>query len=283
MPVCFIDDPNDARIADYANVPEAQLLRERGLFVAEGRLVVRRLLATGLARGDGGLGGPVVRRSPLRTRSVLLTESAYAGLREMLGPLEDRLPIYVSDLSLMRTITGFNIHRGCLALGERPAARGVTDVTAAARRLVILEDVADADNVGGVFRCAAAFGADGVVLSPRCCDPLYRKAIRTSMGAALHLPFARLSSWPEGLRTLQSSGFTLAALTPRTDAVDIATVDPARFGRLALLVGQEGSGLSPAAEALAECRVRIPMAPDVDSLNVATAAGIAMHRLFAGR
>jgi tRNA G18 (ribose-2'-O)-methylase SpoU len=157
----------------------------------------------------------------------------------------------------------------------------VTDIANGASRLVILEDVTDADNVGAVFRNAAAFGADGVLLSPRCCDPLYRKAIRTSMGAALQVRFARFEDWPSGLSDLRAAGFQIVALTPNRDAVDLATIDRRSFRRVALLVGNEGAGLQQGTEALTDLRATIRMRPGHDSLNVATAAAIAMHRMFA--
>jgi tRNA G18 (ribose-2'-O)-methylase SpoU len=263
MPVFRIDDPADSRIEDYATVREAELLRLRGLFVAEGRLVVTRLLS-----------------SAFRVRSLLLTETAYRSIAADV-PTVESLPVYIGDVSLFRQIVGFNIHRGCLALGERPRDMKVADIVTGAHRLVILEDITDADNVGGVFRNAAAFGADGVLLSPKCCDPLYRKAIRTSVGAALQVKFARIADWPSGLNDLRTAGFQIVALTPSRDAVDLANLDRPPFPRVGLLFGNEGSGLQEETEALTDLRATIRMRPRHDSLNVATAAGIAMHRLFA--
>jgi tRNA G18 (ribose-2'-O)-methylase SpoU len=149
-----------------------------------------------------------------------------------------------------------------------------------ARLVVALEDVANADNVGGVFRNVAAFGADAVLLSPSCCDPFYRKAIRTSMAATLRVPFVRINAWPEGLSDLRTRGFTLVALTPREPAQALdAFARAARPDRLVLLVGAEGAGLSPAVERAAHVRLRIPVRPVVDSLNLAVATGIALSRL----
>jgi tRNA G18 (ribose-2'-O)-methylase SpoU len=148
--------------------------------------------------------------------------------------------------------------------------------------VVVLEGVTNADNVGGVFRNAAAFAADAVLLSPTCCDPLYRKAIRTSMGATLRLPYARLDEWPHGLDALRDRGFTIAALTPRQEAATFADFAASHQGaKVALLVGTEGDGLTPAAAAAAHVLVRIPIAPAVDSLNLAVAVGIALHQLSA--
>jgi tRNA G18 (ribose-2'-O)-methylase SpoU len=174
---------------------------------------------------------------------------------------------------VFETITGFDVHRGVLALAERPPERDADDLLRTARRILAIEAVADSANVGSLFRNAAALGADAVVLDPTCCDPLLRRAVRVSVGTALRLPFARLTDWPGGLRV---EGLTVLALTPTgdTDLDDVAT--PERF---ALLVGTEGAGLSDAALHAADARVRIPMAAGVDSVNVATAAAIALHSL----
>jgi tRNA G18 (ribose-2'-O)-methylase SpoU len=177
-------------------------------------------------------------------------------------------------------ITGYDIHRGCLALVERPPAAALHDVLRPARLVAVLESVTNADNVGGVFRTTAAFGADAVVLSPTCCDPLYRKAIRTSMAATLGVPFVRLTEWPEPLSQMRAAGFTLVALTPREPSETLETfASRARPDKLALVLGTEGGGLSPAVEATADFRVRIPIRSEVDSLNLVVAAGIALHRL----
>jgi tRNA G18 (ribose-2'-O)-methylase SpoU len=265
VPVHQVDDP---RIADFRNVPDPELLRRRGVFVAEGRLVVRTLLTS----------------SRFQALSVLVTEAARRGLADVLAPHVGTLPIFVADRPLLEEVVGFNLHRGCLALGARPAGSPLADVLASLpdrALVVVLEGVGNADNVGGVFRNAVAFGADAVLLGPGCCDPLYRKAIRVSIGGTLRMRFATIPGWPDRLEELRGAGFTLAALTPDGDAEDIAEFSR-RFdghGRLALLVGAEGAGLSPEAKASADVRVRIPMTPGVDSLNVATASGIALHRL----
>jgi tRNA G18 (ribose-2'-O)-methylase SpoU len=260
MPIVHIRDLDDSRVDDYRNVADAELLRRRGLFVAEGRLVVERLLTS--------------KRYPVR--SLLVTETALAALDHAVTGLS-ALPIYVCDLAVMRGIVGFNIHRGCLAIGERRAAPSLKDLLAASRVILLLESIRDADNVGGIFRNAAALGGDAMLLSPGCCDPLYRKSIRTSMGSALTLPHAWLREWPEDLRTLRAEGFTTVALTPAPDAIDIDSV--ASPERLAVLLGNESEGLSAAALTQVDRRVRIPIRADVDSLNVATAAAIALHRL----
>jgi tRNA G18 (ribose-2'-O)-methylase SpoU len=176
----------------------------------------------------------------------------------------------------MNEIAGFNIHRGCLALAERPALAEVADLALDdARLLVVLEGVNNPDNVGGIFRSAAAFDADAVILGPSCSDPLYRKSIRTSMAATLVVPFAGARPWPQAIAGLRARGFTVLALTPSTDATAID--DLPAFDRVAILVGAEGEGLSGAAMHAADYRVRIPMTGAADSLNVTVAASIAMY------
>lgn len=269
MPVSLpIGDATDPRVEEYRGLSDPSFLRERGVFVAEGRLVVRRLL------DHGGY----------RVRSLLLTQAARTTLADALARVAVDLPVYTVSLDTMRAVTGFDIHRGCLAIVERPAPLGVEHVLAGALEtplLVVLEEVANADNVGGVFRNALAFGAGAVLLSPGCCDPLYRKAIRTSMAASLRVPFARVTDWPEGLSAVRAAGFSLVALTPSSTALDIRefALGEQRPSRVALVAGTEGAGLSEAVETLANHRVRIPMAPGADSLNLATATGIALQRL----
>jgi len=269
-------DLADPRLAGYHDLADADRLIARGLFVAEGRLVVRRAIES--------YGAAV--------QSLLLNESARRSLEPWLASLPDAVPVFLCETADFAQITGFNIHRGCLALVERPSTPSIGDLLARADAdhgsgpitLVVLEGVANADNVGGVFRNAAAFGADAVMLDAACCDPLYRKAIRTSMAATLRVPFARVADrageWPAALSDVRARGFTLVALTPGDPARDLD--DFARLprpARLALLLGTEGPGLSAAASAAADYRVRIPVNPDVDSLNLSVAAGIALYRL----
>ncbi|NAZ84472.1 rRNA methyltransferase, partial [Kineococcus sp. R8] len=186
--------------------------------------------------------------------------------------------VLVAPVEAFRDLTGVDLHRGAIASMHRPAARSVADLVAGLgpgpRRLVVLEDVVDHTNVGAVFRSAAAFGADGVVVSPRCADPLYRRSVRVSMGTVLHLPWARATSWPGDLELLRGSGFRVAALALAEDAVDLGDVEVPP--RLALLLGTEGDGLSRRALGGADLVVRIPMDPRVDSLNVAAASAVAL-------
>lgn len=266
MAVERINSASDPRVAALRDVRDGELMRARGLFVAEGRLVVRRVLDEGR----------------YRVHSLLVNEAALNDLSSPLASIAEDVPVLVCSAVDLAGIAGYHVHRGCLALVHRPPPVPIDEVIARARTLVVLEGVSNADNVGGVFRNAAAFGADGVLLSPTCCDPLYRKAIRTSMGAALRVPFARAvdDDWPGVLMRVRAAGFTLVALSPRqpSETLDAFTARP-RAPRFALIVGTEGAGLTPAVERTADYRVRIPTSDDVDSLNVAVAAGIALYRL----
>ncbi len=260
-----IDDGHDPRLADYAGVREPALLRQRGLLIAEGRFVVRRLLDSGR----------------IRVRSLLLNDAALNGLGNLFDRADTSFDVYVASPEVITTATGFNMHRGCLALAERPAELSLEAVLPASQLVAVLERAVDADNVGSVFRSAEAFGVDAVLLSPGCCDPFYRKAIRTSSGAALVVPWAAAAPWPAALDRLRTEGFVIAATTPDDQAIDIGTFvgTPAARGRLAVLLGTEGHGLTEEALARAGLRLRIPMSGALDSLNLATAAGIVLHRL----
>lgn len=268
MPIERIQDLSDLRLADYRGLPDPTLLREHGRFIAEGRLVVRAVLEA--------------RR--YEVRSLLVSPSTLESLGDLIAQRPE-LPVYVADAALLTGVVGFNVHRGCLAASDRPSPLTVQDGLAASRGaslVVVAEGIANADNVGGIFRNARAFGAGCVFLSPACCDPLYRKAIRVSMGAALHLPYAWVPDWPTGLVEIKSAGFELVALTPRTDAEEIRSYAASQRGRTALLLGHEGDGLSEEVLALADRRVRIGMAAGVNSVNVAAAAGIAMYECTQG-
>lgn len=260
-----IADGGDARLSDYGGVRDPALLRERGLLIAEGRFVVRRLLGS----------------SRVTVRSLLLNDAAATGLDDVLAGAAAHVEIYVASPDVITAATGFNMHRGCLAVAERPPDRSLDDVLSTSRFVAVLERVVDADNVGSAFRCAEAFGVDAVLLSPGCCDPFYRKAIRTSSGAALVVPFVDAAPWPDALDRLRANGFIIAAMTPGGEATDIGNFagTAAALGRIAVLLGTEGHGLTAEALARADVRIRIPMSGALDSLNIATAAGIALHRL----
>jgi tRNA G18 (ribose-2'-O)-methylase SpoU len=268
VPIERIDDPADPRIADYRDLRDAELRRRQGLFIAESREVVHRLL--------------VERR--FRARSVLVTQPGFDGLREILEAAAARIPILLTRPEVVRAVAGFNFHRGCLAIGERGGEPSLDEIIGprGPRRLLALENVTNPDNIGGLFRNAMAFGVDGVLLSAGSGDPLYRKAIRVAIGASLSIPFARAGDWPHALQRLRDTGTAVIALTPDGAAVDVAEFGATRSvpERAALLLGAEGVGLSAATRRAAHLEVRIPMRPGVDSLNVATAAGIALHRLY---
>jgi tRNA G18 (ribose-2'-O)-methylase SpoU len=207
-------------------------------------------------------------------RAVLGVPARVAALRPVLEPLD--VPVYSVDKWLLSEVVGFRVTRGVLAAADRPAPLDPADLVRTARHVAVLEGLNDFENIGALFRNAAAFGVDAVLLDERCADPLYRRSVRVSMGHVLRVPFAVLPDpWPASLEVLRD--FALLALTPDPSAVAIR--DVAAPQRWAVLLGAEGPGLSPAALAAAELRVRIPMAGGVDSLNVATAAAVAFAHL----
>ena len=264
MPPIHLDSLGDPRVAEYRDVREPDMIRERGLFVAEGRLVVQR----------------VIDERRYAVRSLLVSEAARQALDSSIARLDHTVPVYVCAADQFVEMTGFHVHRGCLALVERPLPATIDEVIGSERFVIVLEGVGNADNVGGVFRCAAAFDVGGVLLSPGCCDPLYRKAIRTSMAATLQIPFARIDPWPGGLAAVRRLGFSIVALTPRSPSEPLDSF--ARRGmcdRVALVIGTESIGLSEEVETSADYRVRIPISRAVDSLNLAVATGIALSRL----
>jgi tRNA G18 (ribose-2'-O)-methylase SpoU len=266
MAFIIVESARDSRLSGYRAVTRPRELAARGVFAAESRLVVERVL------GD--------RRYEIE--SILVNDAAQRALAPVLANDERDVPVYVVLASVMRELTGHDFHRGCVALVRRPRAVSFVELTSHARSLLVLDGVADPDNVGAVFRSAAAFGVDAVVLGPGTGDPLYRKAIRTSVASTLRVPFARLSgpAWPVELGRLRERGFELVALTPREPALDIEEYRARCAGcPIALLVGSEGAGLCEAVLELADYRVRIPMVAEVDSLNLAVAAGIALARL----
>jgi tRNA G18 (ribose-2'-O)-methylase SpoU len=259
-----VDDPGDPRLADYVRLTDMQLRRALepvgGLFLAEGEKVVRRAVDAGYA-----------------VRSVLLARKWLPGLADVLEPLD--VPVYLAPDDVIERVTGFAVHRGALASMQRRPLPTPADLLGTARRVAVLEGFTNPTNVGAVFRAAAALGLDGVLLDPLCADPLYRRSVRVSMGAALTLPYARFQRWPEGLDDVRAAGLTLLALTPAADAVDLDRVPPAATRRCAVVLGAEGPGLAERTLAASDLRVRIPMARGVDSLNVAAAAAVAFWQV----
>jgi tRNA G18 (ribose-2'-O)-methylase SpoU len=246
----------------YRLVGDSAGLERAGLFVAEGRLIVERLLLD--------------RR--LRVHSVAVTPPAARALAPVFEQRPD-VTVHTCEPGMLEAITGFDFHRGCLALAWRPMETVPLECLAGARRLLALEGVGNPDNVGGLFRTAFALGVDGVLLDGATADPLYRKAIRTSMGATLRIPFTRLAAWGEDLSALKSRGFRVLALTPHPDAVSLQHLKIADGDPLIVAVGSEGYGLTTPALAQADLRVRIPIDPRADSLNLVVAAGIVLQAL----
>ncbi len=257
LAVVHVSDPADERVDAY----RALRAREsRDVLWAEGPTVVERLLA-----------------SPHRTRSVLLTPSALARLEHRCGPAlaaahAAGAAVLVADQHVVNEVVGFDLHRGAIAVADRPTATPLAEVVAMARRIVVLEGVNDPENLGAIARSARALGADAMVLDPTCADPWYRRSVRVSMGELLHLPVAR-ASLADVFGALATAGIDCWALTPDPRAADIRTLTAPL--RLALLAGAEGPGLSD--QALASCRnVRIPIRAEVDSLNVGHAVAVAL-------
>lgn len=259
-----IDDPHDPRVAAYLDIRERDLAGRQGRFVAEGKVVLDALLAA--------------RR--FEAESVLVLENRLAGLDDVLRKAPAGLPIYVASGEIIDRIAGFHMHRGILAIGRKGAAISAEALLGAlpARALiVVLVGIANHDNMGSIFRNAAAFGADAVLLDPTCCDPLYRKAIRVSVGAALKVPFACFADTAGCTAMLDRQGFSQFALSPRGQ-IDIR--DAKRNERLALYLGTEGEGLPESLLARLQT-LRIGMAQGFDSLNVAAASAIALHHFSA--
>jgi tRNA G18 (ribose-2'-O)-methylase SpoU len=258
-----IEQVSDLRLAPFRDVGRPAALQAAGLFVAEGRIVVQRLIEDA--------------KFPIA--AILVTDAAHDALSAVLNAVA--APVYVCDQRIVNAITGFNFHRGCLALARRlPSTASIDDFTDATR-LLALEGVGNPDNIGGLFRSASALGADGMVLDAASGDPFYRKAIRTSMAATLRVPFVRTSDLPAALGMLRSHGFRLVALTPQAGAQSIDDVAHAKHDRFVLMLGAEGGGLAPGTMNLADIRARIPVDPRADSLNVVVAAAIALHALRA--
>jgi tRNA G18 (ribose-2'-O)-methylase SpoU len=258
----LISDPDDERIGDYRALTDVDLRTRweppNGLFIAEGELVIGRALRAGY-----------------RMRSALV-DAKRAGRLTGLPP---DAPLYAATPAVLEAITGFHVHRGILASFHRKPLPALAAVLAPARRLAVLEGLNTHTNLGALFRSAAALGMDAVVLSPDCADPLYRRAVRVSMGEVFAIPYAKADDWPAALRDIRAAGFTLLAMTPAADAVPLAGLTAAQRERPALLLGAEGPGLTRQALAAGDVAVAIPMHHGVDSLNVATAAAIAFYEL----
>lgn len=262
MRLSRISDLSAPEYADYTQLTDVALRRvrepEEGLYLAESVKVIERALAAG--------------HTP---RSLLLLEEWVEKLEPVLAGFPD-VPAYVGESEQLEALTGFHMHRGALASMHRPEPRDPEELLRNSRRVVVLEELTDHTNVGAIFRSVAALGADAVLLSPACADPLYRRAVRVSMGAVLQVPWARLPDWREAGPMIRDAGYELTAFALRDDAEDLADFVQDVPEKLALMFGSEGPGLSRKALASATRSVVIPMEHEVDSLNVATAAALAL-------
>lgn len=262
MPDALIEDPADPRLDDYRRLTDTPHRRayeqQHGVFVAEGPKVVRQLLT-----------------SSYHVRSVVVTPRRAPELADVLASAA--APVHHVPSEVLDAVVGFRLSRGAIAAGVRSAPPAAGTLLAGARRVVVLEECNDHDNLGSVFRSARAFGADAVLLGPRCVDPLYRRTVRVSMGHVLHVPHAFVDALPQGLGVVHDAGIETVALTPDPAVATIAAIP--RDRPLALLLGAEGPGLGSDTCAAAHHRARIPIASDVDSLNVAVAAAVALHAL----
>ena len=266
MPLVIVEDLNDPRLSDYRHLREpnvrARVERNAGIFTVEGWLSLEALA-----------------ESPYPMRSALVATKHAARAQSIVDP---DVPVYAIEESALEQVTGVHFHRGIVGVAERPAPSTIDAVLAGARRVLILEGVNDYENLGSLFRNAVAFGVDAVLLDPTTADPLYRRTTRVSLGHVLRVPFARIGAeaWPTILGDLRRGGMAVVALTPTAGATPLGAVIDQLPDYVGVLVGAEGPGLSSDAMASADHRVRIPMTPGTDSVNVATAAAIALAAIY---
>lgn len=259
-----LSDPKDPRVADYTSLTDVALRRklepERGMYLAESSKVLRRALDSG--------------HEP---RSFFMAEKWLGDLADVLEAHPD-VPVYVGSDEVLEAITGFHLHRGALAAMHRPTPLDLEAVLAGAHRVAVIEDIVDHTNVGAIFRSAAALDVDAVLVTPRCADPLYRRAIRVSMGTVFQVPWVRLAHWTADLQTVKDAGFLTAAMALEDDSLTLDQLGARVRGsgeKLALILGTEGDGLGEATIHHADLTVKIPMSHGVDSLNVAAASAVA--------
>jgi len=260
MKIVEIGDAGDPRVQEYTKLTDVELRiaiePSQGLFLAESEKVILRALNAGFT-----------------PRSVLTEPRWLDSLTPALRDLD--VDVYLADAAVLKDVTGYRLHRGALAAFNRKPLPSVSDILTCAKLVVVLEDLVDHTNVGLIFRSAAALGADAILVSPRCADPMYRRSVKVSMGAVFAIPWTVAEPWPWLLDDLADLGFTRLALTPAADALDLRQWDPAGADRVALLLGTEGPGLSDEAFARVDQKIRIPMSHGVDSLNVAATAAVA--------
>lgn len=264
MPI-LITDPTDERLRDFVGLTDVKLRRvlepAGGLYLAESEKVIRRALAVGH-----------------RPRALLMGERWLTDLEDVVADAEaEGVPVYTGSAEVIEGITGYNLHRGALASMHRPELPSLAEVLDGARRVAVLEDLVDHTNVGAVFRSAAAMDVDAVLVTPRCADPLYRRAIRVSMGTVFQVPWTRIDPWPGGIELLQDAGQVVAGMTLADDSITLDELAAREHARMTLVFGTEGHGLSARADRMLDLRVRIPMAGGVDSLNVAASSAVAFY------
>jgi tRNA G18 (ribose-2'-O)-methylase SpoU len=269
-----LDDPADARLSDYVGLTDvarrSRLEPEAGFYLAEGEKVIRRALRAGH-----------------RPRSLLLSERWLEPMADLVTQFEAvGAQVFTGGPAVIEAITGFHVHRGAIASMHRPGLASAKELITRPRpivadgprpRIAIFEDIVDHTNLGAAFRSCAALGVDAVLVTPRCADPLYRRAVRVSMGTVFQVPWTRLASWPADLALVRAAGYTIVALGLADDAIDLAGLTTRHPGPLALIFGTEGDGLKPGTLAAADVVCRIPMSGGVDSLNVAAAAAVAFY------
>lgn len=260
----FLDSADDPAVADYTRLTDVRLRTlqepERGLFIAESSKIIDRAIAAGHV-----------------PRSFLMTRKWFRALLHRIAATE--APVFIGADAVVEELTGFHLHRGALAAMHRPVLPDLDAVLAGARRVVVVEDIVDHTNLGAIFRSAAGLGVDAVLVSPRSADPLYRRAIRVSMGTVFQVPWTRLEAWPADIDRLHAAGFHTAALALEDDAVSLREFAAGAPPRTALIMGTEGDGLQRRTIAAARSRVLIPMGHGVDSLNVAAATAVACYAL----
>ena len=263
--VVHITDLSHNGLQDYVGLTDVALRKvsepERGLYIAESSKVIQRAIHAGHV-----------------PRSVLLQEQWLEDIEPLVSSFDDCV-IYVGSSELLQALTGFEMHRGALASMHRPELPSVSDLLGDAKRVVVLEDIVDHTNVGAIFRAVAGLGADAVLITPRCADPLYRRSVRVSMGTVLQVPWTRLPEWPEARNLLHEAGFHIAAMALADDAVSLRDFALHQPEKIALVFGSEGDGLSHQALEACDTVVTIPMLHGVDSLNVASASAVALYAL----
>ncbi len=271
MGVILVDDPVDPRIAVFQGLRDHVLRRRReqpdgdmaSVFVAEGDIVVERAIRAGYHLRCALVDGK--RKKPLP------------------DSIDDDVPVYSVGPEVLQRITGYHLHRGMLACFDRKPLLDVETVIDTTRTLAVMEGINNPTNLGLILRAAVALGVDGYAIDPTCCDPLYRRSGRVSMGEAYGTPYTRLEAFPDGLTPIRDAGFRLLAFTPAADAVDIGDIEVGPNDRVALVLGAEGPGLTATTMSACDARVQIPMAGDVDSINVGAAAAVAFYAIGQAR